>query len=79
MAKSMHTAAWNKLLDQLVGMRLARGLTQQDLADRIERTQSFVSKVERGERRLDVVEFCQWMQALGNDPAEVISLLAREV
>lgn len=79
MAKSMHTAAWNKLLDQLVEMRLARGWTQQELADRIERTQSFVSKIERGERRLDVLEFCQWMHALGNDPADVISLLAKEV
>ncbi|MBX7532049.1 helix-turn-helix domain-containing protein [Qipengyuania sp. 1XM1-15A] len=79
MAKSMHTAAWAKLLEQLVEMRLTRGLTQQDLAERIERTQSFISKIERGERRLDVLEFCEWMHALGHDPADVISLLAKEV
>lgn len=79
MAKSMHTAAWKQLLAQLVEMRLARGFTQQDLADRIERTQSFVSKIERGERRLDVLEFCQWMRVLGHDPADVLSQLAKEI
>lgn len=34
--------------------------------------QSFVSKVERGERRLDVIEFCELAKALGHDPAELL-------
>lgn len=33
--------------------------------------QSFVSKVERGERRLDLMEFCQVAEALGHDPAKM--------
>ena len=36
------------------------------------KTQSFVSKVERGERRLDVIEFCQVAEALGHDPAKLL-------
>ena len=79
MAKSLHTTAWNQLLTHLVEIRLASSLTQQDLAERIERTQSFVSKIERGERRLDVLEFCQWVRALNHDPAKVISRLTTKI
>jgi transcriptional regulator with XRE-family HTH domain len=43
-------------------------MTQAMLADRIGNTQTFVSKVERRERRLDVVEFAQWCEALGREP-----------
>tara|TARA_Y100000780_G_C13604897_1_gene386104 strand:+ start:543 stop:800 length:258 start_codon:yes stop_codon:yes gene_type:complete len=78
MAKSLNTAAWNELLVHLVKLRLDRGLTQQSLAERIKRTQSFVSKIERGERRLDVLEFCQWIRALDHEPADIISLLIQK-
>lgn len=41
------------------------GLTQEDVADRLGSTQSFVSKCERGERRLDLVEVQSWCLAIG--------------
>lgn len=44
------------------------GLTQVELANKLSRPQSFVSKVERGERRLDVVEFFEVSRAIGFDP-----------
>lgn len=44
-------------------MRLDAGLTQADLAERLDKPQSFVAKVETQERRLDVIEFAKWMVA----------------
>lgn len=52
----------------LTEARKAAGLTQADLASRLSRPQSFVSKYERGERRLDVVEFGEVAHALRIDP-----------
>ncbi|WP_433935606.1 helix-turn-helix domain-containing protein [Brevundimonas diminuta] len=53
-------------------MRKAAEITQVELAERLGKPQSFVSKVERGERRLDVIEFCQVSEALGCDPATLL-------
>ena len=53
--------------------RVAAGLTQVALAERLQRPQSFVSKYEGGERRLDVVEFIEVTQAIGCDPAGIIA------
>ncbi len=49
----------------LRGTRQRAGLTQQELARRIDESQSFVSKCERGERRLDIVEVHAFCSALG--------------
>jgi len=51
-------------------------LTQAELATRLARPQSFVSKYERGERRLDVAELIEVAVALGLEPASIISELA---
>ena len=50
---------------ELRRVRLAAGLTQASLAEKLGVAQSFVAKVENGERRLDVVEFVRWMEAAG--------------
>lgn len=51
----------------LKALRKNRGLTQQALATRLCITQSRVSTVERGQRRLDVSELRTWLAALGSD------------
>lgn len=51
------------------------GLSQTELAKRLRRPQSFVSKYESAERRLDVVEFSEICDALGLDPAKILSRL----
>lgn len=56
----------------MASVRKAAGITQVELAERLGKPQSFASKVERGERRLDVIEFCQVAEALGHDPATVL-------
>jgi transcriptional regulator with XRE-family HTH domain len=64
MPRSTHHRHYRAFLDLLVQLRDEAGLTQAALAERIGNTQTFVSKVERGERRLDVVEFAEWCEAL---------------
>ena len=51
------------------------GMTQSQLAARLGRPQSFVSKYERGERRLDVVEFLEVADALEIKPASILGQL----
>lgn len=69
MAKSIYDEEYRKLIDALKAARKAAGLTQQDVADRLDRPQSFVAKVEGYERRLDVVEFLHLCRAMGAEPA----------
>ena len=74
----MGTDAYRKLRGLLVEARRSAGLTQADLASRLQRPQSFVSKYERGERRLDVVEFGEVAKALSVDPAKLLDKFYRE-
>ena len=75
MSKSIRSPQHTKLRELLVAARKKAGLTQQDVADRIGRPQSFVAKYEGGERRLDVVEFLQIAAVLGADPARIVRVL----
>ncbi|WP_340245418.1 helix-turn-helix domain-containing protein [Sulfitobacter pontiacus] len=63
----------------LVDARKTVGVTQQELASRLQRPQSFVAKVERGERRLDVIEFAEWALALKLDARELLGPVVDEV
>jgi len=56
----------------LVEARKKANITQAELSSRLKRPQSFVSKYERGERRLDVVEFRVVAQAIGIDPVSFL-------
>nr|WP_272912635.1 helix-turn-helix transcriptional regulator [Pseudomonas syringae] len=56
------------MLDLLLEARNAAGMTQKELAVRLGRPQSFVSKTENAERRLDVIEFMDVCRGLGADP-----------
>jgi transcriptional regulator with XRE-family HTH domain len=64
MRKTLYSTHYQTFLSLLRATREASGLTQIDLAKRLRATQSFVSKCERGERRLDVAELVQWCTAL---------------
>ena len=75
MPKSVHTDAYRCFLKILVQARTDAGFTQQQLADRLGKPQSYVSKYESGERRLDVVEFVQAVHALGMDAAPLLDRL----
>lgn len=64
MQKTVVSREYRVFLDLLRETRLNAGVTQIDLAERLDETQSFVSKCERGERRLDLVEVRRWCQSL---------------
>jgi len=65
MGKSIGTAEQKKLLALLRQIRLDAGLRQADLAKRVKQPQSYVSKYESGERRLDLLELRQVCLAVG--------------
>ena len=73
--KSVHSPDQAAFCELMVGARKAAGLTQQALAVRLRKPQSFVAKYEGGERRLDVVEFVAIARALGADPLKLMTRL----
>ena len=74
MSGSLHTPAYKRFLDALIAFRKGKGVTQVQLAERIGRTQVWVSKCERGDRRLDVIEIVELARGIGVEPAEIVRL-----
>jgi transcriptional regulator with XRE-family HTH domain len=74
MPSSLHDPRYALFRGLLVQARHEAGLTQMEVAVRLGRPQSFVSKLERGERRLDFPEFVALADAIGID---VMDFLAR--
>jgi transcriptional regulator with XRE-family HTH domain len=78
MEKSVHTREYGVLLKLLRETRRAAGVTQVQLAERIGETQSHLSKMERGEVRLDLVQMRTICRALGTTlPTFVVELEKR--
>ncbi len=75
MTDSVYTKRYRRLRELLVAARKKQKLSQDALADKLGKVQTFVSKYERGERRLDVVEFLDVAEALGVDPHKAIRQL----
>lgn len=69
------SAAYEAAITVVVEARQAEGLSQRDLAHRLGKPRSFVSKIENKERRLDFVEFIVMARALGLQPAALISVV----
>ena len=76
MSKSVFTSQYDSLRALLVESRKGAGMTQSKLAECLGKPQSFVSKYERGERRLDVVEFLHVAFCVGIDGADLVRRLA---
>jgi len=73
MPRTIFTKPYMALTQALIDARNEAGLRQEDVASRLNKHQSFVSKVERGERRLDVVEFLVFVRAINADPAGILA------
>ena len=74
--KSLRSPTHIKLLQLLIENRKNAGLTQAQLAESLGWPQSDVSKIETGDRRLDVVEFVNLCDGLGVDPCDVLKRLS---
>lgn len=57
------------LLKLLTDARKESGVSQRELARRLGKTQSYVSKIENGQQRIDVLEFLDYARAIGKEPA----------
>jgi hypothetical protein len=75
--RSAFSRKYARLREILAGARRKRGLTQEKLAQQLKRPQSFVSKFERGERRLDIVEFLEVAHVLEIDAARLLREIDR--
>lgn len=75
MVDSIHSGRYRLFREILVEARKKQDLSQAALAEKLGRLQTFVSKYERGERRLDVTEFLEVAAALGLDPHTVLRRL----
>jgi transcriptional regulator with XRE-family HTH domain len=78
MPKSVFSPKYRRFRELLIQARKDAELTQTELADRLTRPQSFVSKYENGERRLDLIEFLDVANALRIDVATFIHDLQQD-
>lgn len=74
--KSSFSAEYKRFCTILREARADAGLTQEDVATRLNRPQSYVSKYESGERRLDVIEFLRVAKVLKVSPETLLNKLA---
>jgi transcriptional regulator with XRE-family HTH domain len=63
--KSLHSHKYRQLTALVLETRRKAGLSQQQVADSLKTQQSYIAKIEGGERRIDVVEFMELAKALG--------------
>lgn len=77
MAKTIRSSGHEALRDALIAARKSAGLTQADLAARLKCHQSFVARVESGERRIDVVELVVLARAMEADAASLLAVTER--
>jgi transcriptional regulator with XRE-family HTH domain len=76
-AKTIRSSGHEALRDALIAARKSAGLTQAELASRLKCHQSFVARVESGERRIDVVELVVLARAMEADAADLLAVAER--
>ncbi len=75
MSRSRLSPRYVRLRHLLIEARQAAGLTQVELADKLHRPQSYISKYESGERRLDVIEFLEVADGIGVHAGNIVAAL----
>ena len=73
--QSVRTAGYDALLEMLREAREMKGISQRDLSKRLGRGFTYMVKIERGTRRVDLVELVEICVALGVDPVELVTSL----
>jgi transcriptional regulator with XRE-family HTH domain len=75
--KTLGTKRHQALIALLIEKREAKGLTQTDLAAQLGEYQSFVARLESGQRRVDVIEFLELAEILAFDAVQALSDVAK--
>ena len=65
--RSIHDPRYQDLIKKLIELRESKNVTQVELAQHLGKPQSYVSKVEILERRLDVIELNDWLKVLDKE------------
>lgn len=79
MASALFSARYSAMIDIMIAARKSASLTQVEVAARLGRAQSYISKIERRERRVDPVEFYDWAVAVGVPPAKLFESFAQRL
>ena len=77
--KSPFDPGYRAIIDMLIERRREIGMSQIELGELYGENQSFVSRVERRQRRIDVWEFVRWCRALRIEPGTVLEKLTKEL
>ena len=72
MLKTIHQDRYSRLIGEMVKLRKDKKVTQTQLAQQLGKPQSYVAKIETLERKLDIVEFVDWCNAIGQSPSELL-------
>lgn len=78
MTKSIFTDNYQLFLKRLISIRKNANITQQELAKKLGKPQSFVSKYENAERRIDIIEAIEILNALNFDPNLLMAITIQE-
>ncbi len=80
MDTSIHSKPYEELRAWLIKKRAGQqGLTVRALADELKIDFSIITKIENGVRRLDIVEFVKYCDALGADPMEGLAIIQKNI
>jgi len=79
MAGAIYSEAQNSVARALTAARLNSGLKQAELAKAIGKHQSYISDIERGQRRVDILEFYVLARAMNLDPAALYAEVTKEL
>lgn len=67
MARSLSDPRYQSMIEKLVALRQAAGLTQRSLAERLGEFPNYVWKIERCQQRLDPLQLVEWLRAIEAD------------
>lgn len=76
---SLHDPAYAAFVTMLVELRAESGLKQRQIAEALGWNQSIVSKIERRQRRMDIVELIRVAEILGFDPASIVRKMQKKI
>lgn len=76
---TIHDISYGMIVSRLIEIRKRANLSQKDLAQRLNLTQPDISKIERLERRLDILEFLDWLNVIAEGDIQLFNQLWNEI